>query len=94
MTGHHHALDPPGRQFWLYRAKNRVLELTSTCRGPDALRDRFCDSFWALGTAASGHRCDTRLPPHLLHLTNLHARAFDPGHRPALPGGHENGRSH
>jgi hypothetical protein len=29
MTGHHHALDPPGRQIWLSRAKNRVLELTA-----------------------------------------------------------------
>ena len=28
MTGHHHALDPRGRQFWLYRAKTRVLELS------------------------------------------------------------------
>ena len=29
MTDHHHALDSPGRQFWLYRAKYRVLELSA-----------------------------------------------------------------
>jgi hypothetical protein len=28
MTDHHHALDSSGRQFWLYRAVFRVLELT------------------------------------------------------------------
>jgi hypothetical protein len=28
MTGHHHQPWFPGRQFWLYRAKNRLLELS------------------------------------------------------------------
>ncbi len=29
MTDHHHALDPPGRQFWLYKAVFRVLDLSA-----------------------------------------------------------------
>ena len=28
MTDHHHALNPPGRKIWLYRAKSRVLDLS------------------------------------------------------------------
>ena len=30
MTGHHHARDSTGRQYWLYRAKNRVLDLSAS----------------------------------------------------------------
>jgi hypothetical protein len=30
MTDHHHAPDPRGRQTWLHKAKNRVLEPTAT----------------------------------------------------------------